>query len=318
MNAASELQQVDRVEVVSLMDNYVDILLESTEIVSRPAKAKGGEFFRETFVAEHGLSLLIRVFQGGKKYTVLFDTGYTAFGVPHNLRKLELDPKEIQAIVLSHAHMDHTGSLSFFLDNVEKPVAVVLHPEAFVFPRYQRLDDGGRLRFPRTLIRNEMEKRGAKIMATKRPMLLGGKMILVTGEVERSTSFEKGMPDTLVEKDGKLEKDTIPDDQALIIRLKGKGLVVVSGCSHSGIVNILTYAKKMTGVDNVHAVLGGLHLSGPAFEPILDETIRSLKKMSPAVIVPMHCTGWKAVQRISEALSSAFILNSVGSKYTLS
>jgi 7,8-dihydropterin-6-yl-methyl-4-(beta-D-ribofuranosyl)aminobenzene 5'-phosphate synthase len=186
-----------------------------------------------------------------------------------------------------------------------------------MFPRYHGLDDGGRLLFPRTLIRSEMEKRGAKIMTTEKPVLLAEGMILVTGEVERSTSFEKGMPNALVEKDGKIQKDRIPDDQALIIALKGKGLVVISGCSHSGIVNTLVYAKKITGVDKVHAVLGGFHLSGSSFESIIDETVRSLKQINPAVIVPMHCTGWKAIQAISEAFPSAFVLNSVGSKFTL-
>jgi 7,8-dihydropterin-6-yl-methyl-4-(beta-D-ribofuranosyl)aminobenzene 5'-phosphate synthase len=317
MNAGYGLQAVDRVEVVTLIDNYTDMLLESTKTVSRPPRAKGGEISRDTLVAEHGLSLLVRVFEGERKHTILFDTGYTEFGVPHNLRKLELDAKEIRAIVLSHAHMDHTGSLHYFLDALPKPVPVALHPDAFVFPRYRSLDDGGRVLFPRTLIKGEMEKRGARIIPTKEPVLLEEGMILVTGEVERSTSFEKGLPNALVEKDGKIQEDEIPDDQALIIRLKGKGLVVISGCSHSGIVNTLVYAKKITGLEKIYAVLGGFHLSGPAFEPILDQTIAALKKMKPDLIVPMHCTGWKAIHAISEAFPSAFVLNSVGSRFIL-
>jgi 7,8-dihydropterin-6-yl-methyl-4-(beta-D-ribofuranosyl)aminobenzene 5'-phosphate synthase len=121
-----------------------------------------------------------------------------------------------------------------------------------------------------------------------------------------------------VEKKGKLEKDPILDDQALFVRLKGRGLVVIGGCSHAGIVNTVLYGKKMTGAQAVHAILGGFHLSGPLFEPIIGDTIDALKAMEPKVVVPMHCTGWNAIQRFHEAFPSAFVLNSVGSTFTLS
>jgi 7,8-dihydropterin-6-yl-methyl-4-(beta-D-ribofuranosyl)aminobenzene 5'-phosphate synthase len=93
--------------------------------------------------------------------------------------------------------------------------------------------------------------------------------------------------------------------------------VVSSGCSHAGIINTILYAKKLTGVEKVYAVLGGFHLSGPFFEKILNKTIDALKVQSPAVIVPMHCTGRKAMEMFSQEFASAFVLNSVGSKITL-
>jgi 7,8-dihydropterin-6-yl-methyl-4-(beta-D-ribofuranosyl)aminobenzene 5'-phosphate synthase len=93
--------------------------------------------------------------------------------------------------------------------------------------------------------------------------------------------------------------------------------VVVSGCSHAGIINTVLYAKKLTGVEKIHAVLGGFHLSGAFFEKILEKTIEMLKALSPAVVVPMHCTGRKAIERFSQEFPSAFVLNSVGSKITL-
>ena len=125
------------------------------------------------------------------------------------------------------------------------------------------------------------------------------------------------MPNAMIEKDGRLEHDPIKDDQSLVMNLKGKGLVVVSGCSHAGIINTLLYAKKLTGVDKIHAVMGGFHLSGPIFEKITEKTIEMLKALSPAVVVPMHCTGRKAVERFSHEFPSAFVLNSVGSRITL-
>ena len=122
----------------------------------------------------------------------------------------------------------------------------------------------------------------------------------------------------MVEKDGKLEKDPILDDQALFVHVKGEGLVVVGGCSHAGIVNTVLYGKKVTGAQTVQAVLGGFHLAGPLFEPIIGDTLEALKAMDPKVVVPMHCTGWKAIRRFEEAFPGVFILNSVGSTYTFS
>ena len=139
----------------------------------------------------------------------------------------------------------------------------------------------------------------------------------MTGEVERTTAFEKGMLNALIEMDGKLKPDPIKDDQALVMKLKQKGLVVISGCSHAGIINTVLYAKKLTGVEKVYAVLGGFHLSGADYEKILEKTIDELKALSPAVIVPMHCTGRKAMELLSREFPAAFVLNSVGSKITL-
>jgi 7,8-dihydropterin-6-yl-methyl-4-(beta-D-ribofuranosyl)aminobenzene 5'-phosphate synthase len=311
------LRQVDKIEIVTLMDNYVDLLLGSTAVITRPPRAKGEEIPTDTFLAEHGLSLLVTVFEGKEKHTVLFDTGYTEIGVPHNLEMLGLDLKGVEAIVLSHAHMDHTGALYALLEKIQRPIPLFVHPGAFVFPRYKVLDDGKKLLFPRTLIRSELEARGVEVRETKAPTLLAEGMMMVSGEVDRLTSFEKGLPNALVEKNGRMEKDSIPDDQALVLHLKDRGLVVISGCSHAGIVNTVLYARKISGVEKIHAVVGGFHLGGPAFEPIVEDTIESLKKMAPKIVVPMHCTGWSAVHRFSKEFPAAFTLNSVGSTIVL-
>jgi 7,8-dihydropterin-6-yl-methyl-4-(beta-D-ribofuranosyl)aminobenzene 5'-phosphate synthase len=311
------LKEVDRIELLTLMDNYVDVLLGNTEVVSRAAHSGGGEIFKDTVVGEHGLSMLVTVYEGAKKHTLLFDTGYSSVGVLHNMEHLGLDLKEIELIVLSHGHMDHLGSLNVLLEKMPKPMPVLVHPYAFTFPRYVTRKDGGKDRFPIMLDRGEIEKRGGQIKETAGPTLICEDMVMVSGEVERTTSFEKGMPHALVEKKGKLEKDPISEDQALFVHLKGKGLVVIGGCSHAGIVNTVLYGKKLTGAETVHAVLGGFHLSGPFFEPIIGETIDALKTLAPKVLVPMHCTGWKAIRRFEEAFPGAFILNAVGSKYTL-
>lgn len=311
------LREVDRIEILTLMDNYVDVILGGTKIVRRANLAGNGEIFRDTLVGEHGLSLLLTARAGGRKHAILFDTGYSAVGVPHNMAHLGVDPGGIEAIVLSHGHMDHLGSLHGLLEKMARPIPVLVHPEAFVSPRYLTRKDGGKDRFPAMLHRAEIETRGGQIRETAAPTLICENMILVSGEVERTTSFEQGMPNAAVERDGKLEKDPIRDDQALFLLLKGKGLVVIGGCCHAGIVNTLLYGKKLTGARTVHAVLGGFHLAGPLFEPMIGQTIDALKEMAPDVLVPMHCTGWNAIRRFSDAFPSSFVLSSVWSTYTL-
>jgi 7,8-dihydropterin-6-yl-methyl-4-(beta-D-ribofuranosyl)aminobenzene 5'-phosphate synthase len=313
-----QLKEVNRVEILTLMDNYVDVLLQSTDVVTRPPLAKNLEIPTDNLLAEHGLSMLVMAYQGKEKHTVLFDTGYTSVGVPHNVEFLEVDLDEIEALVLSHAHMDHTGSLFTVLDQIDKTIPLVVHPEAFVSPRYFGLDDGRKLRFPRTLVKADLEHRKVELVVSKAPTLIARDLVAVTGEVERVTDFEKGLPNALLERNGKVEKDPIADDQSLVLNLKGKGLVVISGCAHAGIINTILHAQKITGISEVYAVMGGFHLSGPVFEPIIEETISELKQLNPAVIVPMHCTGWKAIERFSQEFPASFILNSVGSKFTLS
>jgi 7,8-dihydropterin-6-yl-methyl-4-(beta-D-ribofuranosyl)aminobenzene 5'-phosphate synthase len=312
------LKEVDRVEIVTLIDNYVDVLLQDTDIVTRPPHAKGEEIPTDTLVAEHGLSLLVSAYQGTTPHTILFDTGYSQIGVPHNMALLDIKLQGVEAIVLSHAHMDHTGSLHKILEGLQGPITLVVHPGAFHYPRYIERDDGTRQRFPRTLRKEDLAGEKVKIVENKNAILLADDKVMVSGEVERTTKFERGLPGALMEKDGKMEPDPISDDQALVLKLKGKGLVIISGCSHSGIVNTILHAQKLTGLKKVHAVLGGFHLTGPAFEQIIEKTISELKNVAPKVIVPMHCTGWQAIQRLSQEFPSAFVLNSVGSRINLS
>lgn len=319
MNSTPEsLQEVDRVEILTLMDNYVDVLLTNTDVVYRPPLAKGGEIPDDTLVAEHGLSMLITLYRDDEEHTILFDTGYSSIGVLHNMEMLEIDPAEIEAIVISHGHMDHTGTLYPILEKISAPIPLAIHPDAFASPRYFVLDDGRKLLFPQTLDRSKLEKLGVRLIESREATLIADDMALVTGEVERTTTFEKGLPNAYLERNGNMEKDPISDDQAIAVHVKGKGLVVISGCAHAGIINTILYIRKVTGVSDVHAVLGGFHLSGAFFEPIIEETINEIRKLDPKILVPMHCTGWKAIHRFSEEFPGSFILNSVGSRFTIS
>jgi 7,8-dihydropterin-6-yl-methyl-4-(beta-D-ribofuranosyl)aminobenzene 5'-phosphate synthase len=316
-NAPVSLQTADRVEITTLIDNYVDVLLPSTDIIQRPPLAKDGKVQPDTFLAEHGLSLLVAVSNGGKKHTILLDTGYTKVGVLHNVERLGINIDEIETIVISHGHMDHTGSLDGILEMIPGTIPLILHPGVFQYPRYTRQPDGAKNLWPRTLIKDELAQKNVEIVESDTPTLTAGDMVMVSGTVERITTFEKGMPNALVEIDGDVVQDPIIDDQAIVINLNEKGLVVISGCAHAGIVNTVKYAQKVTGEQSIHAILGGFHLSGPFFAKIHDETIEELKKFEPEVVMPMHCTGWQATQRFQKEFVSNFVLNSVGSKMTL-
>ena len=143
-------------------------------------------------------------------------------------------------------------------------------------------------------------------------------MLLITGEVDRTTDFEKGMPTHQAWRDGTwLPDPLIHDDQALVCHIKGKGLAILTGCGHSGIVNIIRHAKRLTGVEAVYAVLGGFHLTGGSFEPIIPETVAALAAEEPQLVVPAHCTGWKAQLALAAGLPTAFRRNSVGSRFEL-
>jgi len=116
-------------------------------------------------------------------------------------------------------------------------------------------------------------------------------------------------------EEGGTEKfDPIEDDSAVVAHVKGKGLVVLSGCAHSGIVNTVAYARDVTGVDPVYAVMGGFHLTGPDFEPIIGKTTEALKAVNPRYIVPTHCTGRKAAMHIEREMPDRFLLNMSGTR----
>lgn len=311
------LKTVQRIEITTLVDNYVDLMLESTEIVKRPPLATGKELPRDTLLAEHGLSLLVKAGGDAETHTVLFDTGYNSGSLLHNMNLLDTDIQSIEAVVLSHAHMDHTGSLFRVLEKLPAPVPLVVHPAAFEFPRTLKLKTGTSVAFPRTLDKEQLAAAKVPLVESDAPTCIADHTITVTGQVERVTDFEKGMPNATVQRSGHTEQDTILDDQSLILHLKNKGIVLITGCCHAGIVNTVHYARKVTGIHTVHAIFGGFHLSGAFFDPIIDTTIAALREVDPKIIVPMHCTGWQATRKFSEAFPQAFILNSVGSTYVL-
>jgi 7,8-dihydropterin-6-yl-methyl-4-(beta-D-ribofuranosyl)aminobenzene 5'-phosphate synthase len=190
---------------------------------------------------------------------------------------------------------------------------LVIHPEGWT---RRRLSIPGRepLEIP-TPSRQALEGAGFDIVEDREPSLLLDGALLMTGEVERTTEFERGFPGHEACRNGRWEPDPlVRDDQALVARIRGKGLVILTGCGHSGIVNVVRHVRRVAAGEPIHAIVGGFHLTGPAFEPIIEPTVDALAELGADYLVPTHCTGFRAVHALADRFGDAFVLNSVGTR----
>jgi 7,8-dihydropterin-6-yl-methyl-4-(beta-D-ribofuranosyl)aminobenzene 5'-phosphate synthase len=168
-----------------------------------------------------------------------------------------------------------------------------------------------------TLSRRALEGEGFALVERRQPSLLVDDCVLITGEIDRTTEFERGMPaahEAWTGSEWRHDPDVV-DDQALVVHVRGRGLVVLTGCGHAGAVNIVRHAQRLTGIPAVAGLVGGLHLSGPAFEPVIGPTVEALTAMAPSLVVPGHCTGWRAQHALAAALPNAWTAGSSGSSY---
>ena len=318
MKETTILKEVERVEILTLQDNFIDIMAsDNSAIISRARFLINGEI-KTSIRAEHGFSAIVRTTTAGRTRTLLFDFGFSKDGAVANAKALGVDMGEIEVMVLSHGHSDHFGGFEKLVKMIGRDgVELVLHPAAFKQQRYLKFAGNFKARFPE-VTRKKIEKKGVRLRETKEPLPLLDGDVLYLGEICRQTEFEKGMPHAFFMDKGVETWDPIEEDTGIAINIKGRGLVVLTGCAHSGIVNTVNYARTVTGVNPVHVIIGGFHLAGPAFEPIVEKTIEELKKINPAYIVPTHCTGRKSVMEIEKAMPSQFILNMAGTGLTFS
>jgi 7,8-dihydropterin-6-yl-methyl-4-(beta-D-ribofuranosyl)aminobenzene 5'-phosphate synthase len=237
--------------------------------------------------------------------------------VVENMRRLGIAPGDVEVIVLSHGHWDHvTGMEGLARALGRSKLPVMIHPE-FWARRRVRFPGLDPAELPATS-RAALEDLGFAIVEDRRPSFLLDGAVLITGEVDRTTPFETGFQGHEALRDAEWRPDPlILDDQALVLSLRDRGLVVLSGCGHAGIVNTVRYVRTLTGIDAVAAVIGGFHLSGPMFEPIIEPTVDALAELSPALLVPAHCTGWRALHRLATRLPDAFVMSTVGTTITL-
>jgi 7,8-dihydropterin-6-yl-methyl-4-(beta-D-ribofuranosyl)aminobenzene 5'-phosphate synthase len=322
------LEPVDEVVITTLVDNVFDGLLDGGAGIVRapltsgvaPAPQFESGRTRIGLRAEHGFSALISVRRGGNTTTLLFDTGISPDGMTDNADRLAIDLRDVQGLVLSHGHFDHTGGLAGLAARRRLPMTV--HP--LVWTRRRMAIPGAEPFELPTLSRRALEADGFEVIERREPSLLVDGCVLITGEVDRTTDFERGMPpahqawdDDLPGGPGWRHDPLVLDDQALVVHVRGRGLVVLTGCGHAGAINIVRHAMRLTGVDRLHALLGGLHLSGVAFEPLIPPTVQAMTELRPDLLATSHCTGWRAQQSLAAALPDAFVPGSSGTSVTL-
>jgi 7,8-dihydropterin-6-yl-methyl-4-(beta-D-ribofuranosyl)aminobenzene 5'-phosphate synthase len=322
---ANQLAEVDRVEIQVIVDNVTDTLstnpsdvrAELPQLVDEGLEQWSGE---SMCVAHHGLALLVTAHVGDERHSVLFDCGPEAQVFERNCRRLAVTLDSVDALVLSHGHWDHAGGLLRALELIDKPgLAVYLHPGMFR-TRGMKLPDGRVVRFEDVPTLDEIAERKAECVTTEEAQLLPGGYFYVSGEIPRVTSYEGGFPNHVRRSaSGVWEPDPlIMDERFLAVRVKDKGLVVFSACSHAGIINVLTHAQRTFEGIPLHTLVGGLHLAGPGPEKIIEKTVDNLVSLGLKRVAPGHCTGWRATKAMVDALGEDVVVPSaVGKRYSV-
>lgn len=317
----------DRLTVQVLVDNVTDTLSSVPGFVTRePQILRRNGMIRASGAAmccaNHGLSLVITAQHAGATRTVLFDAGPVDYAVARNGQRLGVDFAAIEAVVLSHGHYDHAGGLIQAFDlihaaNGGRPVPCYLHPDMFA-ERGSSQQDGGV--FPMDFIPTPetLAAHGARPVLSAEPQSVLDGAFFVSGEIPRRTPYERGLPGQVRRMpDGRWVPDPLlMDERFLAVRLRDRGVVVFSACSHAGIVNVLHHARDSFPGEKLHAVMGGFHLSGEN-EEIIPETVRDLGAFGLDFIVPAHCTGWRAVGALARAYGEgAVVPAAVGKRLT--
>jgi 7,8-dihydropterin-6-yl-methyl-4-(beta-D-ribofuranosyl)aminobenzene 5'-phosphate synthase len=260
----------------------------------------------------------------GVARTVLFDTGPEAYAVERNGARLGVDWGAVESVVLSHGHWDHCGgalaALGLVAGRRRGPAATVYtHPGMFR-RRARRLPGGDVMPFKPIPSAPEMRAAGAEVVVTDEPRALLDGWMAVSAEIPRVTAYERGLPDHLWQPDAAAGWEPDPlilDERFAAVHVKGKGLVVLTGCSHAGVVNVLTHARDLFPHIPLFAVMGGLHLSGAGPEKAIGDTVKDLARFDLGRIVAAHCTGWRAVNALLGAFGDATVWPSaVGKRFT--
>lgn len=321
------LSPVDKLDIQVLVDNSTDGLSSTPANVEnefafatrRGLRASSG---RCLCCAVHGFSALLTAYRGETRHSVLFDSGPEDFAFERNTTRLGADLGQVEAIVLSHGHWDHSGAMFTALGairarNGNRKVPYYAHPGMFR-SRAMRLPNGGIRYMDDVPSIVDLSAQGADVVSTTEPQVFLDDMFYVSGEIPRVTPFERGLPGQVRRTaDGQWEPDElIMDERWLAVNVKGKGLVVLSACSHAGIVNVLTDARARFAGTPLYAAMGGLHLSGPN-EAIIPQTVAAVADFKLAQIAAGHCTGWRAIAALQAAFGDKVLApTAVGKRYS--
>jgi 7,8-dihydropterin-6-yl-methyl-4-(beta-D-ribofuranosyl)aminobenzene 5'-phosphate synthase len=335
MLKAGSVPTVDSLSVRVLTDSSYDTPRPET---SKWVKVKRAGFYsrddyRRALHNEWGLSLALQSRMGAETRDLMLDYGYTPEALLNNMDIVGVDSAKMRALILSHGHFDHFGGLIGFLkknrDRLPPELTLYVGGEDNFCTRKAQSGAPGHFSDWGVLDRRELEALKVKIAYCEKPTVIEGHAF-TTGTIKRRT-FEKVFPNTMVEyhkhdglgcdmpeadakAQGKLVADEHLNEHATCFNLKDRGLVVISSCGHSGIVNTVLQAREVSGVEKVHAVMGGFHLF-PADDPYLRRVVAELKTLDPDVVIPLHCSGPGVARVLRETMPDRVITSTTGSEF---
>jgi 7,8-dihydropterin-6-yl-methyl-4-(beta-D-ribofuranosyl)aminobenzene 5'-phosphate synthase len=291
-------------EELGVLDNLIITVLAEDSVL-----------YESPYLGQHGVSFLLEGMSVRNIKRILVDVGQNFEALLHNMRTMGISPSGIDTIVLTHCHYDHTQGVARLLrETGRKDIRVIVHPSIFrlhfvtePYTRHVGIMPGDS--------KAEIEKAGGKLSLTKDPaMIMPG--ITTTGEVRRLTDFEKVTAALKTIENGMVVDDLMLDDISVVANLKDKGLVIITGCSHAGIINIANQAMEVTGCNKLEGIIGGLHLV-EAPDTVIKRTVDELSKLNMAWISAGHCTGFKAQAELHRAFAERFLPLHTGMRFEL-
>jgi 7,8-dihydropterin-6-yl-methyl-4-(beta-D-ribofuranosyl)aminobenzene 5'-phosphate synthase len=335
---SSTMPTVDRLVLTTAVDNVYDNFAKAGQMGQITVQRTGVAYpvaSGSQLLSEHGLAYHLESLRGAERKEILLDFALTERSLLSNFGVLKIDPAVADALILSHGHDDHFSGLLPLLRVLQgrRKSEITLYAggeDTFchrwdVRPNGQKIDRG-------QVDRTELEARGVRVVLAKEPTVVAGHAF-TSGQIARVTDFEKGSPTArlVVEaqgsacaaahfstlqvevKPGELVADTFQGEHATAYHVKDRGLVVITSCGHAGVINSVRQIQKATGIENVHAIVGGFHLA-PAPDEIVAKTVAAFKAIDPDYIVPAHCTGANTIMAIHREMPAKLVMPSTGTR----
>jgi 7,8-dihydropterin-6-yl-methyl-4-(beta-D-ribofuranosyl)aminobenzene 5'-phosphate synthase len=326
---------VDRLVMTNAVDNLYDVFAKAgkLETIEVQRARREGDFI--PLLAEHGLAYHLESLRGQERREILLDFGLTDHNLFHNYRALGVDATRADALIISHGHRDHYGALPGLTRTSQgklKPgLTLYAGGEDTFCHRIIQPPGGPKVDYGR-LDREALEAHGLRVALVKQPTVVAGHAF-TSGQIPRLTDFEKPPasfrlvagpmdsacsathfgPTKVETKPGELVTDTFQGEHATAYHVKDRGLVVITSCGHAGVINSVRQAQKATGVDKVHAIVGGFHLA-PAPDEVVAKTVEAFKAINPDYLLPSHCTGWNTIFAIQRDMPKKLVMPSTGTR----